>query len=200
MKLSWLASTLWLLALPLPVTAESEQAYSIRDLSPLSWSKIYQAASQDIIQDRSQTSLVTDASDARILIEGQAAVGLYVPAKDRVERLAPNERPFARGLRADSFQAKSSEDVSHLTRLSESQQRIESMASLYEALFQSKDLLNIDFREFIASRTIRLSRPSMVPGVSVLGDVCIDHVALDLEFAWSLGRSNMRFRVGKAGV
>ncbi len=86
-----------------------------------------------------------------------------------------------------SIQAHGAGDEVYSNMLNESQQRIKSMALIHETLYQSKDLLKIDFQEYIESLTTSLSRSYSVPGVSVYVDVNVDHVELDLETAVPCG-------------
>lgn len=86
-----------------------------------------------------------------------------------------------------SIQAQGAGDEIYSNLLNESQQRIKSMALIHETLYQSKDLLKIDFQEYIESLTTSLSRSYTVPGVSVLVDVHVDDVELDLETAVPCG-------------
>ncbi len=86
-----------------------------------------------------------------------------------------------------SIQAQGAGDEIYSNLLNESQQRIKSMALIHETLYQSKDLLKIDFQEYIESLTTSLSRSYVVPGVSVLVDVNVENVELDLETAVPCG-------------
>jgi PAS domain S-box-containing protein len=86
-----------------------------------------------------------------------------------------------------SIQAEGAGDEVYSNLLNESQQRIKSMALIHETLYQSKDLLKIDFQEYIETLTTSLSRSYSVPGVSVHVDVHVDNVLLDLETAVPCG-------------
>lgn len=86
-----------------------------------------------------------------------------------------------------SIQAEGEQDDIYSDLLNESQQRIKSMALIHETLYQSKDLLKIDFQEYIETLTTSLSRSYRVPGVSVHVAVSVDDVALDLETAVPCG-------------
>lgn len=86
-----------------------------------------------------------------------------------------------------SIQAEGTGDTTYSTLLNESQQRIKSMALIHETLYQSEDLLKIDFQEYIESLTNSLSRSYVVPGVSVFVDVNVEDVQLDLETAVPCG-------------
>lgn len=86
-----------------------------------------------------------------------------------------------------SIQAEGTGDEVYSSLLNESQQRIKSMALIHETLYQSKDLLKIDFQEYIESLTNSLSRSYTVPGVSVFVDVNVENVLLDLATAVPCG-------------
>jgi len=86
-----------------------------------------------------------------------------------------------------SIQAERAGDQVYSSLLNESQQRIKSMTLIHETLYQSKDLLKIDFQEYIESLTNSLTRLYMVPGVSVFVDVNVENVLLDLETAVPCG-------------
>lgn len=86
-----------------------------------------------------------------------------------------------------SIQAEGVDDEVYSSLLKESQQRIKSMTLIHESLYQSKDLLNIDFQEYIELLTNSLSRSYVVPGVSVFVDVNVENVVLDLETAVPCG-------------
>ena len=86
-----------------------------------------------------------------------------------------------------SIQAEGASDEIYTTMLNESQQRIKSMALIHETLYQSKDLLKIDFQEYIETLSLSLSRSYSVPGVSVHVSVNVEDVELDLETAVPCG-------------
>ncbi len=71
--------------------------------------------------------------------------------------------------------------------LGESQQRIKSMSLIHENLYQSENLQEIDFEDYINMLANSLCRFYSVPGVSILLDIQVDHVALDLETAVPCG-------------
>ena len=71
--------------------------------------------------------------------------------------------------------------------LGESQQRIKSMSLIHENLYQSDNLQEIDFEDYINMLANSLCRFYSVPEVSVLLDINVDHVALDLETAVPCG-------------
>lgn len=86
-----------------------------------------------------------------------------------------------------SIQAEGAGDAVYSNLLNESQQRIKSMALIHETLYQSKDLLKIDFQDYIETLTNSLSRSYSIPGVSVHVGVNVDNVLLDLETAVPCG-------------
>jgi len=86
-----------------------------------------------------------------------------------------------------SIQAEGAGDEVYFNMLNESQQRIKSMALIHETLYQSEDLLRIDFQEYIETLTTSLNRSYSVPGVSVHVDVKVENVLLDLETAVPCG-------------
>jgi PAS domain S-box-containing protein len=86
-----------------------------------------------------------------------------------------------------SIQSEGAGDEIYANMLNESQQRIKSMALIHETLYQSKDLLKIDFQEYIETLTSSLSRSYQVPGVSVHVQVNVEDVELDLETAVPCG-------------
>ena len=71
--------------------------------------------------------------------------------------------------------------------LGESQQRIKSMSLIHENLYQSDNLLEIDFEDYINMLANSLCRFYSVPGVSVSLDIHVDNVALDIETAVPCG-------------
>ncbi len=77
------------------------------------------------------------------------------------------------------------EEFSNL--LGESQQRIKSMSLIHENLYQSDNLLEIDFEDYIKMLANSLCRFYSIPGVSILLDVQVDDVSLDLETAVPCG-------------
>jgi len=86
-----------------------------------------------------------------------------------------------------SIQAEGVGDDRYVSLLNESQQRIKSMALIHETLYQSKDLLKIDFQEYIDSLATSLSRSYIVPGVEVMVSVKVEDVELDLDTAVPCG-------------
>ncbi|MFT6436275.1 MAG: PAS domain S-box-containing protein [Candidatus Azotimanducaceae bacterium] len=73
------------------------------------------------------------------------------------------------------------------TLLGESQQRIKSMSLIHENLYQSDNLLEIDFEDYINMLANSLCRFYSIPGVSVSLDIQVDNVALDIETAVPCG-------------
>ncbi|MCB1647442.1 MAG: PAS domain S-box protein, partial [Pseudomonadales bacterium] len=71
--------------------------------------------------------------------------------------------------------------------LGESQQRIKSMSLIHENLYQSDNLLEIDFEDYINMLANSLCRFYQVPGVSIGLDVDVQDVALDIETAVPCG-------------
>lgn len=86
-----------------------------------------------------------------------------------------------------SIQAEGAGDAHYAHLLNESQQRIKSMALIHETLYQAKDMLKIDFQEYIETLTTSLSRSYSAPGVSVHVAVNVDNILLDLETAVPCG-------------
>ena len=71
--------------------------------------------------------------------------------------------------------------------LGASQQRIKSMSLIHENLYQSDNLLEIDFEDYITVLANSLCRFYAVPGVDVLLDIKVDNVSLDIETAVPCG-------------
>jgi len=86
-----------------------------------------------------------------------------------------------------NIQAESIEDEKFSMLLSESQQRIKSMALIHENLYQSDDLLGINFQEYIEMLGTSLGRFYTVPDVQVSMTFDVDEISLDLETAVPLG-------------
>lgn len=86
-----------------------------------------------------------------------------------------------------SIQSEGVADETYSNLLNESQQRIKSMALIHETLYQSKDLLEIDFQEYIETLSTSLSRSYRVPGVEVQVLVNVENVSLDLDTAVPCG-------------
>ena len=86
-----------------------------------------------------------------------------------------------------NIQAETVGDDYLATLLGESQQRIKSMSLIHENLYQSESLLEIDFSEYITMLANSLCRFYTVPGVSVLLDVDVKDIHLDIETAVPCG-------------
>jgi PAS domain S-box-containing protein len=71
--------------------------------------------------------------------------------------------------------------------LGESQQRIKSMSLIHENLYQSDNLLEIDFKDYINMLANSLHRFYSVPGSLISLDIQVDNVALDIETAVPCG-------------
>lgn len=71
--------------------------------------------------------------------------------------------------------------------LGESQQRIKSMSLIHENLYQSDNLLEIDFEDYIRMLANSLCRFYTIPGVSVNLNVNVEDVSLDIETAVPCG-------------
>jgi PAS domain S-box-containing protein len=71
--------------------------------------------------------------------------------------------------------------------LGESQQRIKSMSLIHENLYQSDNLLEIDFEDYINMLANSLHRFYSVQDVIVSLDIQVDNVALDIETAVPCG-------------
>jgi PAS domain S-box-containing protein len=86
-----------------------------------------------------------------------------------------------------NIQAESIEDEKFSTLLSESQQRIKSMALIHENLYQSDNLLGINFQEYIEMLGNSLCRFYASPGVLIKMNYDIDDISLDIETAVPCG-------------
>ena len=86
-----------------------------------------------------------------------------------------------------NIQAETVADEVFTELLGESQQRIKSMALIHENLYQSDNLLEIDFEDYINMLANSLHRFYSVPGVIVSLDIQVDNVALDIETAVPCG-------------
>ncbi|MEX2327747.1 MAG: ABC transporter permease subunit, partial [Pseudomonadales bacterium] len=71
--------------------------------------------------------------------------------------------------------------------LGESQQRIKSMSLIHENLYQSDNLLEIDFEDYINMLANSLCRFYTIPGVSIGLDIQVEDVNLDIETAVPCG-------------
>jgi PAS domain S-box-containing protein len=86
-----------------------------------------------------------------------------------------------------NIQAETVADSAFTELLGESQQRIKSMSLIHENLYQSDNLLEIDFEDYINMLANSLHRFYSVPGVIVSLDIQVDNVALDIETAVPCG-------------
>jgi two-component sensor histidine kinase len=86
-----------------------------------------------------------------------------------------------------SIQAESAGNEQLAELLGESQQRIKSMALIHENLYQSKDLLEIDFDDYITMLAGGLRHLYEVPGVVVSLDIRVTNVSLDIDSAVPCG-------------
>ncbi len=86
-----------------------------------------------------------------------------------------------------NIQAETADNELFSSLLGESQQRIKSMSLIHENLYQSDNLLEIDFEDYIEMLANSLCRFYAVPGVDVILDVRVDDVSLDIETAVPCG-------------
>ncbi|MDZ7684608.1 MAG: sensor histidine kinase [Gammaproteobacteria bacterium] len=86
-----------------------------------------------------------------------------------------------------NIQSETIENKEFASLLGESQQRIKSMSLIHENLYQSDNLLEIDFDDYIRMLANSLCRFYTIPGVSVNLDVQVDDVNLDIETAVPCG-------------
>jgi PAS domain S-box-containing protein len=86
-----------------------------------------------------------------------------------------------------NIQAETVADDVFTELLGESQQRIKSMALIHENLYQSDNLLEIDFEDYINMLANSLHRFYSAPSVIVSLDIQVDNVALDIETAVPCG-------------
>lgn len=86
-----------------------------------------------------------------------------------------------------NIQAESVGDEVFASLLGESQQRIKSMSLIHENLYQSENLLEIDFEDYIKMLANSLCRFHSIPGVSINLDIDVVDVSLDLETAVPCG-------------
>jgi len=86
-----------------------------------------------------------------------------------------------------NIQAESITDPSFANLLGESQQRIKSMSLIHENLYQSDNLLEIDFSDYITMLGNSLCRFYTIPGVAVNLVVDVEGVALDIDTAVPCG-------------
>ena len=86
-----------------------------------------------------------------------------------------------------NIQAETVDDDIFSGLLGESQQRIKSMSLIHENLYQSDNLLEIDFGDYINMLANSLHRFYSVPDVIVSLDIQVFDVALDIESAVPCG-------------
>jgi PAS domain S-box-containing protein len=86
-----------------------------------------------------------------------------------------------------NIQAETADNEVFANLLGESQQRIKSMSLIHENLYQSDNLLEIDFEDYINMLANSLCRFYAVPGVTILLDIQVEDVALDIETAVPCG-------------
>ena len=86
-----------------------------------------------------------------------------------------------------NMQADAQDDSVLVSLLGESQQRIKSMSLIHESLYQSDNLLEINFEDYIRTLATGLCRFYTIPGVEVQLEVLVDQVALELDTAVPCG-------------
>lgn len=86
-----------------------------------------------------------------------------------------------------NIQAETVADSTFTDLLGESQQRIKSMSLIHENLYQSDNLLEIDFEDYINMLANSLHRFYSVQDVIISLDIQVDNVALDIETAVPCG-------------
>ena len=86
-----------------------------------------------------------------------------------------------------NMQADAQDDVVLVSLLGESQQRIKSMSLIHESLYQSDNLLEINFEDYIRTLATGLCRFYSISGVEVQLEVLVDQVALELDTAVPCG-------------
>lgn len=86
-----------------------------------------------------------------------------------------------------NIQAETIENPQFANLLGESQQRIKSMSLIHENLYQSDNLLEIDFEDYINMLANSLCRFYTIPGVSIGLDIQVEDVNLDIETAVPCG-------------
>ena len=86
-----------------------------------------------------------------------------------------------------NMQADAQDDAVLVSLLGESQQRIKSMSLIHESLYQSDNLLEINFEDYIRTLATGLCRFYTIPGVEVQLEVLVDQVALELDTAVPCG-------------
>lgn len=86
-----------------------------------------------------------------------------------------------------NIQAESIDNELFAGLLGESQQRIKSMSLIHESLYQSNNLLEIDFEDYINMLASQLCRFYTVSNVLVTMDIKVEDVRLDIETAVPCG-------------
>jgi len=86
-----------------------------------------------------------------------------------------------------NMQADAQDDQELSNLLGESQQRIKSMSLIHESLYQSEDLLEINFENYIRTLATGLCRFYTIPGVEVQLEIFVDKVSLQLDTAVPCG-------------
>jgi PAS domain S-box-containing protein len=86
-----------------------------------------------------------------------------------------------------NIQAESVDDEKFSALLNSSQQRIKSMALIHENLYQSDNLLGIDFQEYIEMLGNSLSRFYTIEGVTICMEYQVEDISLDIETAVPCG-------------
>ncbi|MFT4720795.1 MAG: PAS domain S-box-containing protein [Candidatus Azotimanducaceae bacterium] len=86
-----------------------------------------------------------------------------------------------------NIQAETNGNEDFATLLGESQLRIKSMSLIHENLYQSDDLLEIDFDDYIRTLASSLCHFYETPGVAVNLDIHVADVSLDIESAVPCG-------------
>ena len=86
-----------------------------------------------------------------------------------------------------SLQSKYIEDEKALSNFQESQTRVRSMALIHEKLYQSADLVSIDFAEYLESLVLELARSYRLNPLSVSIDLNIAEAMFDVDTAIPCG-------------
>jgi two-component sensor histidine kinase len=86
-----------------------------------------------------------------------------------------------------NIQAETVDDSYFTTLLGESQQRIKSMSLIHENLYQSDDLLGINFQEYIEMLCGSLCRSYTIKGMDIHMEYKVEDISLDLETAVPCG-------------
>ena len=86
-----------------------------------------------------------------------------------------------------NIQSEGSELPELVDALSESQNRIRSMALIHESLYQSDNLLEIDFNDYVRQLTNTLVRVWALPNVEIIVEINAKNVFLDIDKAVPCG-------------